>query len=209
MPTHRSAPVSYTRSAAAAPIHPISAAVVIYRANESDFASGAPRTDDPSTHDVGACTGGTWTYTDPWDTQNSSYRPYQRNIIVPTDRIGVSVTYSFHFILPMFGGTLTWQDADMLQMEPQYAQGSSGVTAPTAAPTYTQVPYPTATCEATQAPYPTFTATATPSPTMTPTGTLAPTPTATRTSTPTATAIPTNTPVFSPTATPTITPGGC
>src|SRR5581483_5890354 len=118
--------------------------VLIYRANQSDFTSNAARTDNPNAHDVGTCTGGTWTYTAPWDSQDLSYPPYQRNIIIPTDRIGVSFSYTYHFIIPVFGGVLTWQDADILQMEPQYAQGSSGVAAPTVAPTYTAVPYPTA-----------------------------------------------------------------
>lgn len=205
--------------------------VLIYRANQSDFAATDPRTDNPNAHDVGTCTGGTWTYTAPWNSQNLSYPPYQRNIVIPTDRIGVSLSYTYHFIIPVFGGTLTWQDADILQMEPQYAQGSSGVTAPTVAPTYTVVPYPTATCQATQQPYPTFTptATATTTPTTTPTSTATDTPTGTPSDTPTgtptdtptpsmtptpspsdtATATATFTPVVPATATPTMTPGGC
>lgn len=209
--------------------------VLIYRANQSDFAASAARTDNPNAHDVGTCTGGTWTYTAPWNSQNLSYPPYQRNIIIPTDRIGVSLSYTYHFIVPLFGGTLTWQDADILQMEPQYAQGSSGVTAPTVAPTYTVVPYPTATCQPTQQPYPTFTPTATPTttPTATSTGTATGTPTGTPSDTPTGTpsATPTGTPtpspsttatatgtatatftpvvIVTPSATPTMTPGGC
>jgi len=65
----------------------------------------------------------------------------------------------------MFGTGLTWSDASILNIEPQFARGSiAGVTGPTPAPLYTQVPYPTGTPYPIQAPYPTET----PYPTLTP-----------------------------------------
>ncbi len=135
-------------------------AVTIYRAPTSEL-NAAGNDNAANVHDVGTCTGGHWTY------QVVGWPYYSRNIVDPPDPIGVSLTYKFRFILPMFGGGLTLQDASVLRVEPQYAEGSSGITGPTPAPTYTPTPYPTST------PYPTATTypTSTPYPTATPTPT--------------------------------------
>ncbi len=130
--------------------------VTIYRGGSGMNAAG---TDNASAHDVGTCTGGHWTY------QVAGWPYYARSVIDPPDPIGVSLTYNFHFILPIFGGSLALGDASILRVEPQYAVGSiPGVTGPTVGPVFTPTPYPTST------PYPSATAypTSTPYPTNTP-----------------------------------------
>jgi len=122
-----------------------------------------PGVQDPDSHDVGGCTAAGWSYSVPGGVIGWPYQ--QRNVVDPPDPIGVAITYNFRFILPMFGTGLTWSDASILNIEPQFARGSiAGVTGPTPAPLYTQVPYPTGTPYPIQAPYPT----GTPYPTLTP-----------------------------------------
>ncbi len=149
--------------------------------------------DNPSAHDVGNCNGsnGTWQYTGV-----ATYPYYARNAVDPPDPIGVSLTYNFQFLIPMFGNGLSLADSTILRVEPLYAMGSSSVILPPPYPTFTATPYPTYT------PYP--------PPTACPTGTPYPTFTATETpggATDTPTNTPTNTPVGA--STPTPQPGGC
>lgn len=147
--------------------------VTIYKA-----VPGVDASADPS--DVGTCTGGHWNY------QNAGWPFYARNVVVPPDPIGISLSYNFHFLIPMFGSGLTISDGTILQVEPLYALGSSGATLPTPYPTFTPTPYPTSTPYPEPTPYPTFTPTACP-PTATPTSGATATPSA---NTPTATATP-------------------
>jgi len=119
--------------------------------------------DVADSHDVGGCTAAGWTYGVPGGTVGWPYQ--QRNVVDPPDPIGVSITYQFKFMLPMFGTGLTWSDASILNIEPQFAQGSiPGLTGPTPAPPYTPTPYPTATPYPTLTPYPGSTPYPTPTP---------------------------------------------
>lgn len=147
-------------------------------------------TEASDSKDVGSCTGGSWSYA----SGGVGWPYYARAVVDPPDPVGLSVTYNFHFLIPMFGNGLTMSDGTILRMEPLYALGSSGVTLPTPYPTFTPTaypPYPTATQCPASTPYPTFTPTAT--------GVLTPTNTPVQTDTPTATN----------TLAATNTPGGC
>lgn len=181
--------------------------LTLYRANANDPPVGST---PPPPQDTGTCVPqsggqGKWTYG-----ASVGYPPYKRQIVFPPDWVGVSANYTFHFWLPMFGSGVTFHENSIARLEPLFAQGSSGVTGPTPAPTFTSTPLPTNTPYPTATPYPTSTpfptSTPTDTPTAAPTATDTPTMTPTITTTPTRTATPTPTSTATASTTLTLTP---
>ncbi len=149
----------------------------------------ATSNDNTTQHDTGVCSAKT---TPNWKGDVATYQPSQRNVVVPPDPIGVSVSYNFQFILPLFGSVLTMRDASIQQIEPQFAANPAPGTGPTAGVLWTPTPRPTYTPWPTNTLLPTYTPTSSPTntPTPTTTGTATQTSTPTTTSTATATAVP-------------------
>jgi len=143
--------------------------VRIYDGTSAGLNAAGTDTNDPSTDEVGTCTGGHWTRT----SGNWGWNHRQSLVLDPAPPIGVSITYNFHFVIPLFGRGLTMGDASILRAEPQYAVGAvPGVNGPTPPPLDTPTPYPTSTPNPTATSYPT--STPNPTPTPYPTATLYP-----------------------------------
>jgi len=117
--------------------------VTIFRADDGAGGMDTTLADNPNAHDVGKCTdtasGGSWTYTRnpdgsdpvvscPPTPGNASWPPCARNVIDPPDPLGVSATYHFHYVLPIFGGGVTIRETSILRIEPQCAPGSTTAT---------------------------------------------------------------------------------
>ena len=97
--------------------------VTIFKA--ADAAMNSTASDNPTVHDAGTCaSGGAFT---PVSTALDPYAtswPYgTRRVIDPPDPIGVTATYNFRFILPLFGPGVTLRDTSILRIEPQCATG--------------------------------------------------------------------------------------
>jgi len=105
--------------------------VTIFRADDGAGGMDTTLADNPNTHDVGTCTdtgsGGSWSYNTA-ATNYNSWPPGARNVIDPPDPLGVSATYHFHYVLPIFGGGVTIRETSILRIEPQCAPGSTTAT---------------------------------------------------------------------------------
>ncbi len=116
--------------------------VTIFRADDGAGGMDTTLADNPNAHDVGTCTaGGSWSYNSPPGNvpapscgtnspfpSNASWPPCARNVIDPPDPLGVSATYHFHYVLPIFGGGVTIRETSILRIEPQCAPGSTTAT---------------------------------------------------------------------------------
>jgi len=113
--------------------------VTIFRADDGVGGMDTTLADNPNAHDVGTCKpDGSWMYpgnavpppctTTPLPTGPTSWPPCARNVIDPPDPLGVSATYHFHYVLPIFGGGVTIRETSILRIEPQCAPGSTTAT---------------------------------------------------------------------------------
>ena len=111
------------RSSAASPAN--LGTVTIFKADDADMNSMG--TDNPTAHDAGVCsTAGTFTpLPSATDTYATSWPYGARRVIDPPDPIGVTATYNFKFILPLFGSGATIRDTMILRIEPQCANGTT------------------------------------------------------------------------------------
>ena len=143
--------------------------VTIYNGASAGLNAAGTGATDPTQEEVGTCGAGGWTRT----SGNWGWNHRQSLVLDPAPPIGVSITYNFHFVIPLFGRGLTMGDASILRAEPQYAVGAvPGVNGPTPPPLDTSTPYPTSTPNPTATTYPT----STPNPTPTPYPTATPYP---------------------------------
>ncbi len=100
--------------------------VIIFKADDNDPGLLNPPTDNTHLHDNGACSSaGTFVRASP-ATSDLSW-PYNapRKVSDPPDPIGVTATYKFTFVIPLFGKGITLSDTSILRIEPQCANGST------------------------------------------------------------------------------------
>ncbi len=109
--------------------------VTIFRADDGAGGMDTTLADNPNAHDVGTCAAdGKWSYLNgivpscPPTPGNASWPYCARNVIDPPDPLGVSATYHFHYVLPIFGGGVTIRETSILRIEPQCAPGSTAAT---------------------------------------------------------------------------------
>jgi len=109
--------------------------VTIFWADDAHINSAA--TDDVTYHDTGRCTapGGGFAYTGSLPlaacpsgasppSPSCTWPPPVRKAIDLPDPIGVTASYNFKFIIPLFGHGITLSDTSILRIEPQCSSGS-------------------------------------------------------------------------------------
>ncbi len=97
--------------------------VTIFKAD--DAAMNSTDSDNPTMHDAGTCSSGGVFVPSPaaLDPYAMSWPSGARRVSDPPDPIGVTATYDFRFILPLFGLGVTIRDTSILRIEPQCANG--------------------------------------------------------------------------------------